>query len=100
MLKRLKQATLTSLKTGTAFTLVNKSSWRRQRLLILAYHGISLDDEHLWDGSEFMPMEMFRDRLSLIKKSGCRVLPLAEGLHRLYARDLPEQSVVITFDDG
>jgi peptidoglycan/xylan/chitin deacetylase (PgdA/CDA1 family) len=100
MLKRLKQATLASLKTSTAFTLVNNSRWRRQRLLILAYHGISLDDEHLWNSSEFMPKEMFRARLSLIKKSGCTVLTLAEAVQRLYAGDLPEKSVVITFDDG
>jgi peptidoglycan/xylan/chitin deacetylase (PgdA/CDA1 family) len=100
MLKRLKQATLASLKTSNAFTLVNKSRWRRQRLLILAYHGISLDDEHLWDSSEFMTREMFRSRLSLLKKSGSTVLPLDEAVRRLYAGDLPERSVVITFDDG
>ena len=100
MLKRLKQRTLSSLKATGTFRLVHASKWRRQRLLILAYHGISLDDEHLWDGSQFMPKEIFRARLGLIKKSGCTVLPLTEALRRLYAGDLPEKSVAITFDDG
>src|SRR5207249_8815632 len=50
MLKRFKQATLRSLKTSGVSTLVHNSRWRRQRLLILAYHGISLEDEHLWNG--------------------------------------------------
>lgn len=100
MLKKLKQAGLASLKATGAFTLSHNSNWRRQRLLILAYHGISLDDEHLWNPAQYLSNEVFRDRLSLIKKSGCTVLTLAEGVRRLYAGDLPERSIVLTFDDG
>ena len=68
--------------------------------MILAYHGISLEDEHLWDYTQFMPAELFRARMQLIKNSGCTVLPLGEALKRLYASDLPDKSVAITFDDG
>jgi peptidoglycan/xylan/chitin deacetylase (PgdA/CDA1 family) len=100
MLKKFKQTTLASLKGFGAFQLVHNSRWRRQRLLILAYHGISLSDEHLWDSSQYLSPEVFRARLKLIKKSGCTVLSLADGLRRLYAGDLPERSVVLTFDDG
>ena len=100
MLKKLKQATLASLKSSNAFTLVNKSKWRRQRLLILAYHSISLADEHLWDSSQFIPRELLYSRLSLLKTSGCNVLPLSQALPQLYSGDLPPKSVVITFDDG
>jgi peptidoglycan/xylan/chitin deacetylase (PgdA/CDA1 family) len=100
MLKKLKQATLGSLKTSGAFTLVQNSKWRRQRLLILAYHGISLSDEHLWNGSHFMSADIFRTRLQLLKKSRCVVLPLDEAVERLYANDLPDRAVAITFDDG
>jgi peptidoglycan/xylan/chitin deacetylase (PgdA/CDA1 family) len=100
MLKKFKQATLRSLKTSGVSTLVQNSRWRRQRLLILAYHGVSTDDEHLWNGSMYMPAEMFRGRLEAIAKSGCAVLPLAEAITRLYANDLPDRAVAMTFDDG
>jgi len=100
MLKKLKQTTLASLKGSGAFKLVENSRWRRQRLLILAYHGISMDDEHLWNPAQYISQELFRARLNLIAESGCTVLPLAEGVRRLFARDLPERSIVLTFDDG
>jgi len=100
MLKKFKQATLRSLKTSGLSTLVQNSRWRRQRLLILAYHGVSIDDEHLWNGSMYLSRPLFRARLETIAKSGCAVLPFAEALTRLYANDLPERSVAITFDDG
>lgn len=100
MLKRFKQATLRSLKTTGVSTMVHNSRWRRERLLILAYHGISTHDEHLWDDSMFMPAQIFQRRLELIERSRCAVLPLAEAVERLYGADLPERSVAITFDDG
>ena len=100
MLKKLKQATLGSLKTSGAFTLVHNSKWRRQRLLILAFHGISLSDEHVWNGSHFISADHFSSRLKLLRKSGCAVLPLNEALARLSANDLPDRAVAITFDDG
>jgi len=100
MLKHAKKAALSSLKVSGAFTLVQNSTWRRQRLLILAYHGVSVSDEHLWNGSHFISAELFRARLQLLKKSHCAVLPLGEAIERLYANDLPERAVAITFDDG
>ena len=100
MLKQLKRATLSSLKTSGIFSVVRNSRWRSQRLLILAYHGISLDDEHEWDSSLYMSPERFRRRMQLLKKSDCAVLPLSEAITRLYAGDLPERCVALTFDDG
>lgn len=100
MLKKLKQATLHSLKSTGVSTLVRDSRWRRQRLLILAYHGISLDDEHLWNSSQFMPADVFRTRLEQLKKLNCTVVPLGEAVERLYKDDLPDRAVVLTFDDG
>jgi len=100
ILKKFKQAALKSLKTAGVSTLVHNSRWRRQRLLILAYHGISLSDEHLWNGSQFISADLLRTRLELLKKSKCAVLPLGEAVERLYANDLPDRAVAITFDDG
>lgn len=100
MLKRFKQATLQSLKTVGVSTLVQNSRWRRQRLLILAYHGVSTDDEHMWNGSMYLAPEVFHARLEMIARLGCAVMPLDEAVTRLYRNDLPDRSVAITFDDG
>src|SRR5205807_2980482 len=100
MLKKFKQAALRSLKSAGVSTLVHNSRWRRQRLLILAYHGVALSDEHLFNGSQFISADFFRDRLELLKRSKCAGLPLGEAVERLYANDLPDRAVAITFDDG
>lgn len=100
MLKTFKKAALQSLKTTGVSTLVHNSSWRRQRLLILAYHGISLSDEHRWNGSQFLSTDTLRSRFELLKRSNCAVLPLDEAVERLYANDLPDRAVALTFDDG
>jgi peptidoglycan/xylan/chitin deacetylase (PgdA/CDA1 family) len=99
----LRSARLAVLKTFSAVGLddaVLVTRWRRQRLLILGYHGISLDDEHCWDAELYMPGSVLRRRLELIREAGCRVLPLDEAVRRMYAGDLPPRSVVLTFDDG
>jgi peptidoglycan/xylan/chitin deacetylase (PgdA/CDA1 family) len=99
-LKGIKRAALRSLKTAGAFRLVGGSNWRRRRLLILTYHGVSLDDEHLWRGALYLSPETFRSRMAALKRCGASVLPLGEAVQRLYANDLPERAVAITFDDG
>jgi len=100
MLKKLKQGALGGLKTLGIFTLFQESKWRRERLLILAYHGFSLEDEHQWNPDLFMPPDYFRARMQTLKKLGCTVLPLGEAIKRMYANDLPENCVALTFDDG
>jgi peptidoglycan/xylan/chitin deacetylase (PgdA/CDA1 family) len=100
MLKKIKQTLLGSAQSCGVFTFVQKSTWRRERLLILAYHGIAIDDEHRWNPTLFMHPEFFRSRLKLIEQAGCAVLPLGDAIRRLYAGDLPEGAVALTFDDG
>jgi peptidoglycan/xylan/chitin deacetylase (PgdA/CDA1 family) len=100
MLKKIKKSTLSGLKRLGVFTLAQNSKWRRSRLLIIAYHGISLDDEHWWNPSLFMEPDYFTARMELLYSSGCAVLPLDEAIRRLYTNDLPENSVALTFDGG
>ncbi len=100
MLKPIKLATLAALRGSGVFRLVANSNWRQQRLLILCYHGTSLEDEHRWRPSLYIHPQRLEARLELLKKGRYSVLPLAEALRRLHAGTLPPRSVALTFDDG
>ena len=100
MLKSLKRFALGTFKTFGLFRLSAGSGWRRQRLVILCYHGVSIDDEHEWDPQLYISSTFFEQRLRLLRDGGFNVLALKEGLERLYNGTLPAKSVVITFDDG
>jgi peptidoglycan/xylan/chitin deacetylase (PgdA/CDA1 family) len=100
MLRSLKVAALRLLRGGGMFEVVADSRWRRQRLLILCYHGTSLEDEHLWRPALYMSPQTLRARLAFLKQSRYAVLPLGEALERLRDRTLPARSVALTFDDG
>jgi peptidoglycan/xylan/chitin deacetylase (PgdA/CDA1 family) len=79
---------------------VRDSRWRQNRLLILSYHGISLDDEHEWNPGLYMAPSTFQSRLDALERGGYTVVPLAEALAALDENRLPPRSVVLTFDDG
>src|SRR5436305_13026056 len=98
--RSLRRTVLTVLKGCGAFHLVKSSGGRRQRLTILCYHGISLEDEHEWRPFLFLRPEHFERRLEILRKGNYSVLPLGEAFERLYRKDLPPRSVAITFDDG
>jgi peptidoglycan/xylan/chitin deacetylase (PgdA/CDA1 family) len=98
--KLVKGLILGAAKGLRIFHVVCNSRWRNQRLLILAYHGISLDDEHEWDSAFYMPQELFRRRLQTLQRGSYSVLPYEEAIERLYAGDLPPRAVALTFDDG
>jgi peptidoglycan/xylan/chitin deacetylase (PgdA/CDA1 family) len=89
----------TSERLGLSRLALN-SNWRRDHLLILCYHGISLEDEHEWDSNLYITRELLRERMQTLADEKCNVLPLDEAVRRLYAGNLPERSAVITFDDG
>src|SRR5689334_7155765 len=100
MLKAVKKSVLRSCEMLGLSTSVARSAWRRNHLLILAYHGIAQDDEHLWSPGLYMSPTFFRARLQAIKEAGCQVLPMSAVLEQLYAGELPPRSIALTFDDG
>lgn len=100
MLRRARVALLHVLRASGIFELAADSNWRQQRLLILCYHGVSLEDEHLWRPLLYVHPEKLEQRFASLKKGKFAVLPLGEGLERLRTGTLPKRSVAITFDDG
>ena len=76
------------------------SEWRRRRLLIVAWHGLAIDDEHLWNPHLYLSVDAFRSRLQLLRASNCNVLPLGLAVQQLMAGTLPPRAVALTIDDG
>lgn len=100
MLKEMKLATLRVMRDTGVFRMLGASHWRNGRLLILGYHGISQDDEHLWNPELYMRPAQFQSHLEMIAEQGFTVLGLHDAVERLYAGTLPARALAITFDDG
>lgn len=98
-LRQIKQVVLSTNGLGLA-PIIARSNWRRQRLMILCYHGIAQGEEHGSHPEMFMPPELFAHRMEVLARSGCKVVGLGEGLRLLQNGQLPPRSVAITFDDG
>lgn len=99
LLKKGKLTLLLLLEASGASSWLSGTAWRRNRLLILCYHGVARYDEADWDPL-YLPAATFRRRMEMVAEAGCTVLPLGEALERLHSRTLPERAVAITFDDG
>jgi peptidoglycan/xylan/chitin deacetylase (PgdA/CDA1 family) len=100
MLKEMKRTVLRVMQNTGLFKILSQSGWRTDRLLILGYHGISQDDEHIWNPELYMSPEQFQSHLEMIRDQGFTVLDLDEAVERMYAGTLPAKSLSITFDDG
>lgn len=98
--RHLRHAGFTGLRALGALGWIAGSGWRRGRLLILCYHGVSLQDEHEWNPELFMAPAFLRRRFEILRDGGYKVLPLAEAVQCLRRGTLPSRSVVLTFDDG
>ena len=99
MLRKAKLPILRMAEATGVSRLLSSSAWRRRRLLILCYHGVSRYDEHEW-ASWYITAERLRQRMEILAQAHCNVLPLAEAVSRLQNGTLPDRAVVITFDDG
>lgn len=97
---RMRNAALHAGSGSGVFRTVQSSRWRRKRLCILCYHGISLNDEHEWRPGLYLTPSQFEGRVRRLSELGANVMGLGEGLRRLADGSLPEAAVAITFDDG
>jgi len=100
MLRNIKLATLRLLKRSRVFELVGDSDWRRRRLLILCYHGTSLERRASVATGTVHASELLQQRFEILKRGRYAVLPLGEGSSDWRGGTLPARSVAITFDDG
>lgn len=100
LLRRTRLGVWFVLRTTGVFKLIANSQWRRRRLLILCYHGVSIDDEHEWHPGLFVTPEFLRSRLQILEDLGYNVLKLDDAVEQLRNGTLPGKSVVLTFDDG
>jgi peptidoglycan/xylan/chitin deacetylase (PgdA/CDA1 family) len=63
---------------------------------ILTYHRINNDNDPFFTG---IPVNIFESQMRYIS-SFFHVLSLEEALERIHLRDIPDNAVVVTFDDG
>ena len=98
--RQIRNAALAGFRALGGLKWVGASGWRRQRLLILCYHGVSLQDEHEWAPALFVTPAFLRRRFEILRDSGYVVLPLGEAVRSMRRGTLPPRSVVLTFDDG
>ena len=72
----------------------------RDRLRILAYHGVALTDEYRFNPLLFIKPETFKKRMEYLQNRGFKIIPLSCVTKFLQNELLPQDGVVITFDDG
>lgn len=79
---------------------VRRTGWRQKRLMIICYHGVSLDDEHEWNPMLYMRPETLEARFEMLRREGYPVVSLDDGVRGLRDGTLPAGAVALTFDDG
>jgi peptidoglycan/xylan/chitin deacetylase (PgdA/CDA1 family) len=77
-----------------AFPLIRKA--RARNVQILIYHRVNDDRDPFFPA---LPVETFRRQMEYLAEN-FNFLSLAEAVARLQKRDVPDNGVVITFDDG
>jgi peptidoglycan/xylan/chitin deacetylase (PgdA/CDA1 family) len=79
---------------------VLNSVWRSKQLLIICWHQVSHDDEHMWSPGLCISPRTFRARLELLRSTRCNVISLDEALDGVKSGRLPRRAVALTLDDG
>jgi peptidoglycan/xylan/chitin deacetylase (PgdA/CDA1 family) len=95
--KKAKESLFKFARATKLFSLSRRITARKLR--ILCYHGIWLGPEH-WGDFLFMSRERFTRRIEMIQSLGFNVISLADAVSALDTDALPENSLVITIDDG
>ena len=72
----------------------------RNRVRVLCYHGFELRDESRFLPKLYMPAELFRERMHLLRRKGYAVISLDAAVDAWRRGVNPEDAVVITIDDG
>jgi len=88
------------MKHCALFGISGRTRWRNRQVLILGYHGISVEDEHEWNPELYVSPNHLEKRLQTLRQVGCTILTLDSAVAGLYSGSLPERSIVLTFDDG
>jgi peptidoglycan/xylan/chitin deacetylase (PgdA/CDA1 family) len=96
----LKRSSFKAAKWVGLTNVLANSVWRRDRLLVLCYHGVSLADEHEWNPELYISSQALARRFDILARTDCTVLPLDQAVRRLYAGTLPHRAVALTFDDA
>ncbi|MBV8573187.1 MAG: polysaccharide deacetylase family protein [Acidobacteriaceae bacterium] len=89
-----------TMRSTGAFSVLGRTAGRNRGLIILCYHGVSLQDEHEWRPDLYISEERLAARLRCLQEAKVTVLPFSEAITRLKAGTLPPKSATITFDDG
>jgi len=98
MKKKIKIIILYILKYLGLFRLMRRRN--RRKLCILGYHGISRLDEHCFQPALFVTERLFRHRMARLSALNYPVISLDDAVNGLTDNSLPDNAVVITFDDG
>lgn len=72
----------------------------RGHLRILCYHGIWTGGEPHYGDCLYMSAARFGQRMEMLARLGCEILPLDDALMRLEAGTLPDFPVALTIDDA
>jgi peptidoglycan/xylan/chitin deacetylase (PgdA/CDA1 family) len=72
----------------------------QNKIRIICYHGISIDDEHQFIPSNFITFKSLKKKISLLKRKKFLFISLDDAVLALKENRQLKDTVVITFDDG